>query len=96
MAFFGFPEAHDNDAERAVRAALAMLEAIAKLNESPAHPQLAARAGIDSGAVVAGAGTGPEAISARALTLPDGKRPRCYCRQDPSRTHRNSWRDTRA
>src|SRR5215469_5462853 len=35
MAFFGYPEAHDNDAERAVRAALAMLDAISKLNEQP-------------------------------------------------------------
>jgi len=29
MAFFGYPEAHDNDAERAVRAGLAIIEAIA-------------------------------------------------------------------
>jgi len=33
MAFFGYPEAHDNDAERAARAGLAILDAIAKLNE---------------------------------------------------------------
>ncbi|MBV8356963.1 MAG: winged helix-turn-helix domain-containing protein, partial [Deltaproteobacteria bacterium] len=33
MAYFGWPAAHDNDAERAARAGLAMLEAIAKLNE---------------------------------------------------------------
>jgi class 3 adenylate cyclase/tetratricopeptide (TPR) repeat protein len=61
MAFFGYPEAHDDDAERAVRAGLAILEAIAKLNESAARPQLAARVGIDSGAVVVGAGAGPDA-----------------------------------
>jgi class 3 adenylate cyclase len=35
MAFFGYPEAHDNDAERAARAGLAILDAIAKLNEQP-------------------------------------------------------------
>ena len=39
MAFFGYPEAHDNDAERAARAGLAILDAIAKLNEQPATPQ---------------------------------------------------------
>ena len=39
MAFFGYPEAHDNDAERAARAGLAILDAIAKLNEQPGAPQ---------------------------------------------------------
>jgi class 3 adenylate cyclase len=76
MACFGYPEAHDNDAERAARAGLAMLDAIAKLDEqtpppSPSpmpnngggdrRPKLVARVGIDSGAVVVGAGAGKEA-----------------------------------
>ena len=61
MAYFGWPEAHDNDAERAARAGLAILEAISKLNEQPARPKLSARVGIDSGAVVVGAGTGKDA-----------------------------------
>jgi class 3 adenylate cyclase len=56
MAFFGYPEAHDNDAERAVRAGLAILDALAQLNESAVHPRLAARIGIDSGPVVVGTG----------------------------------------
>jgi class 3 adenylate cyclase len=60
MAFFGYPEAHDNDAERAARAGLAILEAISKLNEHPTHPKLSARIGIDSGAVVVGAGAGKD------------------------------------
>jgi hypothetical protein len=58
MAYFGWPEAHDNDAERAARAGLAILDAISKLNEHPKRPKLAARVGIDSGAVVVGAGAG--------------------------------------
>ena len=58
MALFGYPEAHDNDAERAARAGLAIITAIAQLNEEPAHPVLSARIGIDSGAVVVGAGAG--------------------------------------
>ena len=33
MAYFGWPEAHDNDAERAARAGLTILDAIAKLNQ---------------------------------------------------------------
>jgi class 3 adenylate cyclase len=57
MAFFGYPVAHDNDAERAVRGALAILDAIAQINQ-PAQPQLSVRIGIDSGPVVVGTGTG--------------------------------------
>src|SRR5215471_18141523 len=61
MAFFGYPEAHDNDAERAARAGLAMLDAISKLGDQAGRPKLAARVGIDSGAVVVGAGASKEA-----------------------------------
>jgi predicted ATPase/class 3 adenylate cyclase/ribosomal protein L40E len=52
MAFFGYPEAHDNDAERAARAGLALLEALDRLNQQPRYAKLSARIGIDSGAVV--------------------------------------------
>jgi class 3 adenylate cyclase len=58
MAFFGYPEAHDNDAERAVRAGLTILDAVSKL-EAPV--KLSARVGIDSGPVVVGTGAGKEA-----------------------------------
>ena len=58
MAYFGYPEAHDNDVERAARAGLAILDAVSKLNEQPARPKLSARIGVDSGAVVVGGGTG--------------------------------------
>jgi class 3 adenylate cyclase/tetratricopeptide (TPR) repeat protein len=61
MAFFGYPEAHDNDAERATRAGLAILDAISKLNEQATRPKLSARIGIHSGAVVVGAGAGRDA-----------------------------------
>jgi class 3 adenylate cyclase/tetratricopeptide (TPR) repeat protein len=61
MAYFGWPAAHDNDAERAARAGLAILDAIAKLNEQPGHTQLSARVGIDSGLVVIGQGAGNHA-----------------------------------
>jgi len=74
MAFFGYPEAHDNDAERAARASLELLVAISKLNEQSdsfplkgggpgrgSRPKLTARVGIDSGAVVVGASAGKEA-----------------------------------
>ena len=61
MAFFGYPEAHDNDAERAVRAGLELLSALDKLNEDATLPKLAARIGIDSGGVVVGPGVGQDA-----------------------------------
>jgi class 3 adenylate cyclase/tetratricopeptide (TPR) repeat protein len=60
MAFFGYPEAHDNDVESAARAALAILDAIAKLNEQSARPKLSPRIGIHSGVVVVGAGPGQD------------------------------------
>ncbi len=58
MAFFGYPVAHDNDAERAARAGLAILDAIAQLNQRPGYTKLAVRIGIDSGRVVVSAGAG--------------------------------------
>src|SRR5207244_12360723 len=61
MAYFGWPAAHDNDAERGARAGLAILDEVAKLNQQPGHAKLAARVGIDSGAVVVGKGAGNEA-----------------------------------
>jgi class 3 adenylate cyclase len=62
MAFFGYPEAHDNNAERAAGAGLAILEAIVKLNEErPGRPRLATRVGIHSGTVVVGASAGRDA-----------------------------------
>ena len=33
LAYFGWPEAHDNDAERAARAGLAIVEAVGALNQ---------------------------------------------------------------
>ena len=61
MAYFGWPAAHDNDAERAARAGLAILDSIAKLNQQPGYAELSARVGIDSGTVVIGQGAGNEA-----------------------------------
>jgi class 3 adenylate cyclase/tetratricopeptide (TPR) repeat protein len=61
MAYFGWPAAHDNDAERAARAGLAILDAISKLNQLPGHAELAVRIGIDSGLVVIGKGAGQDA-----------------------------------
>jgi hypothetical protein len=55
MALFGHPIAQENDSERAVRAALAIQRALAELNRKNAgsgRPELVARIGVESGAVV--------------------------------------------
>jgi class 3 adenylate cyclase len=55
MALFGYPHAQENDAERAVRAALAIQRALNEINAKNAGnglPQLAARIGLESGPVV--------------------------------------------
>ena len=55
MALFGYPKAQENDAERAVRAALAIQRALGELNARNAAnrvPELAARIGLESGLVV--------------------------------------------
>ena len=55
MALFGYPQAQENDAERAVRAALAIQRALADLNARNAAkgaPELSARIGLESGPVV--------------------------------------------
>jgi predicted ATPase len=58
--YFGWPQAHEDDAERAVRAGLELTGAIGKL-ASPADEALAARVGIATGLVIVGEliGEGP-------------------------------------
>ena len=63
LIYFGYPEAHENDPERAITAALAMLEAVYRLTPMNGHkPQV--RIGIATGLAVVGdivgAGRGPE------------------------------------
>jgi len=55
MVVFGVPLLHDDDAERAVRAALAMRDSMEGLN-AELGVSLAARVGVNSGEAVAGAG----------------------------------------
>ena len=55
MVLFGYPHAQENDAERAVRAALAIQRALVEINARSASrgaPELQARIGLDSGQVV--------------------------------------------
>ena len=53
LAYFGWPRAHEDAAERAVRAGLAVTQAVARLPR-PTTGQLAARVGIATGVVIVG------------------------------------------
>jgi class 3 adenylate cyclase len=63
LVYFGYPLAHEDDAQRAVRAGLGMIEALGQLNtrlEQERRVQLAVRLGIHTGLVVMGnVGGGP-------------------------------------
>ncbi|WP_066950373.1 adenylate/guanylate cyclase domain-containing protein [Streptomyces lushanensis] len=58
MAVFGIPEMHEDDALRALTAALAMLDAVEELNDTELEPSLGirlrVRIGVNSGPVVSG------------------------------------------
>jgi class 3 adenylate cyclase len=60
MAVFGAPVAHEDDAERGVRAGLRVLEAIAELNEDDPGLSLQVRIGINTGEAVVALGARPE------------------------------------
>ena len=51
LVYFGYPQAHEDDAERAVRAALELIAAVGALKT---HAQLQTRVGIATGLVVVG------------------------------------------
>ncbi|MBP2236741.1 putative ATPase/class 3 adenylate cyclase [Sinorhizobium kostiense] len=53
LAYFGYPRAHEDEAERAVRAGLAAIEAVRNL-QAPHGTMLQARVGIATGLVVVG------------------------------------------
>src|SRR3989442_8751517 len=57
LVYFGYPQAHEDDAQRAVRAGLGMVEALSQLNTRLGRDQgvhLAVRLGIHTGLVVVG------------------------------------------
>jgi class 3 adenylate cyclase len=51
LVYFGYPQAHEDDAERAGRAGLALIEAVRKLH---IQEPLQVRIGVATGAVVVG------------------------------------------
>jgi class 3 adenylate cyclase/tetratricopeptide (TPR) repeat protein len=64
LVYFGYPRAHEDDAERAVRAALAVIEAVGRL---PAREDLRVRLGIATGLAVVGDLIGEGAAQERGV-----------------------------
>jgi class 3 adenylate cyclase len=67
LAYFGWPQAHEDDAERAVRAGLAAVEGIGRLPVGT-EARLAARIGIATGQVVVGDLTSQDAADKDSVT----------------------------
>ena len=69
LVYFGYPHAHENDAERAVHAGLAILDTVRALNLDNPHPQfgIAARIGIATGQVVVGELMGQDTAKERSV-----------------------------
>jgi len=65
LAYFGYPQAHEDDVERAVRAGLALVDAVAALDDGGGKT-LRARIGIATGLVIVGdlVGEGARALAA--------------------------------
>ena len=66
VAYYGYPQAHEDDAERAVRAGLTLIEAVARLDTRVRQP-LQVRVGIANGLVVVGDLLGEGAAQEQAV-----------------------------
>src|ERR1700741_5141298 len=64
LIYFGYPQAHEDDAERAVRAGLAVIEAVGRL---PAQEELIVRLGVATGLAVVGDLIGEGAAQERGV-----------------------------
>src|SRR5215472_10652088 len=70
LVYFGYPRAHEDEAERSVRAGLDIVEAMAELNAAIARPpgvELAVRIGIATGPVIVGDQIGEGTASETAV-----------------------------
>jgi class 3 adenylate cyclase/predicted ATPase/ABC-type transport system involved in cytochrome c biogenesis ATPase subunit len=69
LVYFGYPHAHENDAERTVHAGLAILDTVKALNHDNPYPEciLAVRVGIATGHVVVGEVIGQDPAKARSV-----------------------------
>ncbi|WP_298856212.1 adenylate/guanylate cyclase domain-containing protein, partial [uncultured Ruegeria sp.] len=54
LAYFGYPQSHEDDADRAIRAGWELVKLVSDLPGSPEGISVAARVGIETGPVVIG------------------------------------------
>jgi class 3 adenylate cyclase/predicted ATPase len=66
LAYFGYPQAHEDDAEQATRAGLALVDAVANL-QTDIGTELQVRVGIATGMVIVGDLTGEGAAKEQAV-----------------------------
>ena len=88
LVYFGYPQAHEDDAERAVRAGLELIAAVSALK---AAAPLQTRVGIATGLVVVGDLIGSGEAQERGLSA-RRRTSRHVCRALPSRTRSSSPR----
>ena len=69
LVYFGYPQAHEHDTERAVYSGLAILDTVKAMNQDNPHPEfrLAARIGIATGQVVVGELMGQDTAKERSV-----------------------------
>jgi class 3 adenylate cyclase len=91
LAYFGYPQAHEHDAERAVRAGLNVVEAVPQLATNASSP-LQVRIGIATGLVVVGDLIGAGAAQEQAVV---GETPNLAARLQ-ARLSRARWLSQRA
>ena len=82
LIYFGYPQAHEDDAERAVRAGLELVAAVSGLKT---HAALQTRVGIATGMVVVGDLIGSGEAQERGI-VGETRTSRRACRASPSRT----------
>jgi class 3 adenylate cyclase len=99
LVYFGYPRAHEDEAERSVRAGLDIVDAMAELNAAIPRPpgvELTVRIGIATGPVIVGDQIGEGTASETAVV---GETPNLAARllgaAEPDRRQRGHARDAR-
>jgi class 3 adenylate cyclase/tetratricopeptide (TPR) repeat protein len=70
MGVFGVPASHDDDAVRAIRVGLAVVERSGRLGEELGLPTpMSVRVGVNTGSVAVGSGSGPALVSGADVNL---------------------------
>jgi class 3 adenylate cyclase len=86
LVYFGYPRAHEDDAERAVRAGLSLVEAVGKLR---VQEPLQVRIGVATGLVVVGDLVGSGEAQERGVV---GETPNLAARDGPDCPRRTGRR----